>query len=420
MTVIPFQGKKPVVENQNPKLRQLDMRPLVHQGQDYIYLRDPMEVTEQAVLVPQPLAAALLFLDGDRDSSGISAAIAVRYGVRIPSEDIQKLIDALDEALLLDNQRYAEAYTQALLTYRTADFRPPSMAGSSYPDDLETLRKSLQEFIDYGPGVKDGNPEEVNPIRGLVSPHIDYSRGGGVYGRVWSQAAEAVREADLAIIFGTDHFGGEGEITLTRQNYATPFGVLPTAQDVIPDLVAVLGESIAFEGELRHRGEHSIELAAVWLHFIRNGKPCDLVPVLCGSFQPFIEGIGDPNEDATIEKFLSALNKAASKRNTVVIAAGDLSHVGPAFGGWPVDAGGRARLKNSDDKLMEHICAGDEGSFFNAIKRVEDRNNVCGLSPIYMAMRFLSPVQGLQVAYDRCLADENGTSFVSICGVLFQ
>jgi hypothetical protein len=32
----------------------------------------------------------------------------------------------------------------------------------------------------------------------------------------------------------------------------------------------------------------------------------------------------------------------------------------------------------------------------------------------------LDPVQGQQVAYDRCPADQNGTSWVSICGILFQ
>jgi hypothetical protein len=45
---------------------------------------------------------------------------------------------------------------------------------------------------------------------------------------------------------------------------------------------------------------------------------------------------------------------------------------------------------------------------------------VCGAIPIYLTMRLLSPVQGERVAYDLCPADEQGTSLVSICGVVFK
>ena len=55
--------------------------------------------------------------------------------------------------------------------------------------------------------------------------------------------------------------------------------------------------------------------------------------------------------------------------------------------------------------------------FFDAIRRVGDRNNVCGLPPIYLMLRLLPGTQGEVVAYDRCPADANGTSLVSICGV---
>ena len=43
----------------HPKLRQLDIRPIVHDDQPYILLRDPQQLTDQQILVPQPLAAVL-------------------------------------------------------------------------------------------------------------------------------------------------------------------------------------------------------------------------------------------------------------------------------------------------------------------------------------------------------------------------
>jgi len=61
----------------------------------------------------------------------------------------------------------------------------------------------------------------------LVSPHIDYARGGPVYAHVW-------------------------KLTLTRQHYATPFGVLPTAREVVETLAGAMGAETAFAGELYH------------------------------------------------------------------------------------------------------------------------------------------------------------------------
>jgi AmmeMemoRadiSam system protein B len=254
---------------------------------------------------------------------------------------------------------------------------------------------------------------------GLVSPHIDYDRGGPVYAQVWSHSEDFIRGADLAIIFGTDHFGGDASITLTRQNYATPFGVLPTARGIIDELAAAIGEQSAFDGELRHRGEHSVELAAVWLHHTREERECEVVPILCGSFARFTMGLADAGDDDRINQVVTILREKMRRRRTVVIAAADLSHVGPAFGGAPVDLAGRGELQESDAELIDRVCEGDADGFLGAIKRVEDRNNVCGVSPIYLALRTLAGTAGRFIAYDRCPADEEGTSLVSICGVVF-
>ena len=95
-------------------------------------------------------------------------------------------------------------------------------------------------------------------MRGLVSPHIDYERGGPVYGAVWAPAKSAALAADLDIIFGTDHSGGHGKLTLTRQHYATPFGILPTATAIVEACAAAV--SAPFEEELHHRIREKIPM----------------------------------------------------------------------------------------------------------------------------------------------------------------
>jgi AmmeMemoRadiSam system protein B len=332
-------------------------------------------------------------------------------------------VAALDEALLLDNDRFAQALERALTAYRQAPFRPPALAGRSYPADPDALRQLLDGYLEAADGEGEDKGEAKSQFadgRGLVCPHIDYARGGPVYARVWKRATEIVEAADLVVLLGTDHYGTDGRLTLTRQHYSTPFGVLPTAREVVDGLAEAMGQDEAFGEELHHRSEHSIELAAVWLHHVRGDQPCELVPVLCGAFGHFVRGEAALDRDPTMTALIDALRETTARRRVLIVASADLSHVGPAFGGQPLDLVGRARLQAADEALIERICAGDAEGFFAAIKRDGDRRNVCGLPPIYLALRMLSPVQGEQVAYDRCAADGNGTSLVSICGILFQ
>ena len=401
-----------------PKLRPVDLRPIVYQGQRLLLLRDPLQLSDKTLLVPQVLGLVLALCDGTREDAGaLGAALAIRYGLPIDTSSIEQLLEALDEALLLDNERHQSARQAALDEFREAPFRPPALAGSSYPEEPDDLRRLLASYRQSG---KQERGLDGAGGLGLVSPHIDYERGGQVYAQVWKQAEKSVRDAELAIIFGTDHFGGDASITLTRQHYATPFGVLPTARDIVDELAQAIGEQPAFEGELRHRGEHSVELAAVWLHHTRQELECEVVPILCGSFARFTSGLADAAEDDRMNKMVSVLKERIKGRRTIVVAAADLAHVGPAFGGAPVDLAGRGELEASDTELIDQMCAGDAEGFLTAIKRVEDRNNVCGVSPIYLALRTLAGASGHFVAYDRCPADEQGTSLVSICGVVFE
>jgi AmmeMemoRadiSam system protein B len=350
----------------------------------------------------------------------LSASLAVRHGVRVPPAVIDRLLSALDQAYLLDNDTYAQAVERALAEYRAAPSRPATGAGQSYPDDPHELKRLLDGYLDQAQTAPDETPASSPPIRGLVSPHIDYARGGPIYAQVWRQAADAVRAADLAVILGTDHYGSTGTVILTTQRYATPYGVLPRAPDVVDALVSALGEEAAFAEELHHRTEHSVELAAIWLHHLRRGEPCAVVPVLCGSFRHCIEGRESPADNPAIDSLVEAFKKTTQGHRVLVIAAADLAHVGPVFGGRPLDMVGRARLQAADEALIDRMRAGDAEGFLAEIQRVEDRNNVCGVPPIYLALRLLQPVQGELVAYDRCPADGYGTSLVSVCGVVFR
>lgn len=398
-----------------PKFRSVRPQLATARGQQVLVLQDPLNLAGKVVFIPPALAPMLALCDGSRNLSELRASLMIRAGISLSMGDLERIVAQLDDALLFENERSASAAEEAAEAFRSAPFRPPTLAGKGYPAEPNLFRALMDDYLDGLPRA-----DAQTSWRGLVSPHIDYERGGPIYAEVWSQAAAVVREAELVVVLGTDHHGDHGQITLTRQSYATPYGVLPTDQEVVNAVVGVIGEGMAFSEELHHRDEHSIELAVAWLHHMRDGEPCALVPILTGSFSHFVEGEASPADDPVLADFVKALGDALTGRAALVVAAGDLAHIGPAFDGPPVDPFRLARLKVEDEQLISTICAGEPEAFFGAIRDEGDCRNVCGLPPIYLLLRLLDGARGEPAGYDCCPADTRNTSFVSICGVLLE
>lgn len=398
-----------------PRLRALDIRPHRQDGHRYFLLRDPLQLSEQMLLVPAPLGPALALCDGTHDVATMRSLLTSRFGAHFENGVVDELLTALDGALFLENDNYRAARNTAIAAFRAAPFRLMSCAGSVYPADPAELRRVLDGYL----AQTDGRTGDAT-IRGLFSPHIDYARGGHVYAKAWQRVAAAARAADLVVIFGTDHHSDTpGSLTLTPQNYATPFGVLPTARGVVEAIAEAIGPDV-FVGELRHRGEHSLELVTVWLHHMRGGQPVEIVPILAGSFAEYIEREVSPLTDPTLQILFETLKRETAGRRMLVVSSGDLAHVGSAFDGEPLDAHGKARLKADDDLLVDRLCAGDAEGFYNTLARIQNANNVCGLAPTYLALQLLGATKGERVGYDSCPADEENTSVVTVASIVFE
>jgi AmmeMemoRadiSam system protein B len=385
------------------------------------YLRDPLQLTPHQIIVPPALAQMLIFCDGSRTPEEIHAAFCAHIGVQVDFAIITDALEQLDEACLLDNAHARDVEAQLLAEYRAQPFRPPALADLSYPADPTALTALFQEY-EKGDDLAGWQPWQG---RGIISPHIDYQRGGPVYAKTWRRAETAVAEAEIVVIFGTDHNGSAGSVTLTQQAYATPYGVLPAAPELVGKLAAALGEEAAYAEELHHRHEHSIELSAVWLHYTlrRLGlEPKPVVPILCGSFHHFVMNGGHPADDDGLTAVIDTLQRETAGKKVLIVASVDFAHVGPNFGdNFNMDAPRRAALKTADDQMMSAILQGDAADFYNQIAAVEDSNRICGLSSIYLMLRTLDGVSdGRFVAYRHCPADAGNNSLVSIGGLLLN
>jgi AmmeMemoRadiSam system protein B len=397
-----------------PPLRALDVKRVLYQGQPFLALRDPLELAGAGqLLLPLVLAPLLAMLDGRRTAFRAANDLEARLGIAVDPHDVLRLVRQLSDACLLEDGRAATAKAAALAAYHAGPVRPPVLTPGVYPGNPESLARRLRSY-----GWDGGAAAERDGIGGIISPHIDYHRGGTVYARLWRAAQAAAQAAEVVVIFGTDHCGGPDRVTLTRPDYATPLGRLPTDAAARDAVAAALGEE-AFADELHHRGEHSVELAAVWLHFAREGEPVPLVPILCGHPANYMAA-GSILPETTAGRAIAALRHALRGRRVLAVAAADLAHVGPAFGDpAPFDAGAKALVRGADEALIA-ACAEGASAVLRSAGGIDDRYRICGLAPIACLIELIGPAEPETLAYDQCPADEDAGSIVSIAGVLLR
>ena len=396
-------------------MRPLNLRWTQWEGKPVISLQDPLRLSEGVLMVAGPMAPLLALMDGTRDLDGLRVGFSLRTGVSLSPNQIQGFIEGLDDALLLENQRFRDAVDNAIQNYRSAPFRVPALAGAGYPDDPAELLDALDGYCRE---VGADDEESLGRVVGVISPHIDFPRGWRTYVATWQRARAAVEWADLIILLGTDHSGRLGSFTLTRQSYSTPWGPLPTDTGLVDRLASILGDEDAFAQEVHHVGEHSIELASVWLHYIAGGKPKRLLPILCGPADADVPAEG--HDASPLWNALALLSEVAGQQNTLVVAAGDLSHVGPAFGdSLPLGPDEKSQVHSSDEQWLEAACSGSSDLLMNHVLLQGDSTRICGAAPIQYMLAILPEVQGQVVAYDQCPADEHFGSIVSVAGVLY-
>ena len=407
-----------------PKLRPLNLRWTQYEGMEVLVLQDPLRMTENSLVLPRPLAPFLALLDGLRDTEEIAAGFLLRTGVSVPPAQVASFVQALDDALLLENQRFFTSRQEALEKYRSGPFRTPVLAPGGYSNDPAELRRNFDQYCREAQSENSQEAlQEVDGVVGLISPHIDYARGWKTYARIWQPARKAVEEADLVILLGTDHNGASGTLTLTKQSYATPWGVLPTDVELVDRLADILGQERAFTEEANHIGEHSIELASVWLHYMAGQKPKRVLPILCGHHEAALAPtVGEENDEdfRPLWDALALLAEVAYEPRVLVVAAADVSHIGPAFGdGAPIDEDGKAGVRATDQRWLETACSGSSDLLAKYILQNGDPTRICGLAPIHHMVTLLEGSTGRLLDYDQCPADDDFGSLVSIAGALF-
>src|SRR5690606_20741891 len=128
----------------------------------------------------------------------------------------------------------------------------------------------LSEIIDSfftcaeGPGRLPGvSGTHDEPVRCLIVPHIDFDRGGPAYAHGYLPLFEGPKP-DAIIVFGVAHAGSSTPFVMTRKDFETPLGTVPTDTALVDAISADCGFD-PFADEIVQRTEHSIEFQAVMI-----------------------------------------------------------------------------------------------------------------------------------------------------------
>jgi AmmeMemoRadiSam system protein B len=222
--------------------------------------------------------------------------------------------------------------------------RSPAVAGQFYPTSPQELKRQLDEFL----GVAES--QEL-PILGAVVPHAGYMYSGAVAAEVYAR----LPRRETYIILGPNHHGLGAPISLSRDSWKTPLGLVESDQEMAQALMG----TIIDQEELAHLHEHSIE---VQLPFLQDR--------FGNNFKILAIAMGLQDEETSVEVG-DALGKAALKlnRNCTIIASSDFSHYQPQETARKVDA-----------SLIEAILRMDIPELYSRVYSYDA--TACGYGPI--------------------------------------
>jgi AmmeMemoRadiSam system protein B len=187
--------------------------------------------------------------------------------------------------------------------------RPSPIAGTWYPGDSETLKKTISEFI----AQADVGALKSKPIA-LISPHAGYTYSGSTAGYAFKTVLGSSYDL-VAVISPYHNYHQDNVLISSYEAYSTPLGNIPIDIDIVGQLNSFLESSIGRPSTpITHEKEHSLEIILPFLQVALSNQ-FKLLPIMLSGYNyQSAEAIG---------KFLAQL---AQKKNIMMVASTDLSH----------------------------------------------------------------------------------------------
>ncbi len=412
-----------------PRLRAVEAFPIQQDGKTLFYLKDPQNLAQPLGISPVGYFI-LSHFDGQHSLVDIQEAYCKQFGTLLLANELQQFIDLLDHHYYLDSARFLRHRNGVVEKFKRQPVRAPAHAGSVYRQDSGELKMQLSGFflVPHGPGLPSSAIQRATP-RAIVAPHIDFHRGGPAYAWAYKELAES-EGADLYVLLGTSHCGGENPFILTFKDFDTPLGRVETDKTFSRRLQESCREDL-LRDEFLHRGEHSLEFQVLFLKHIaqwraeargEKEKPFKIVPILVSSFHSMVLSQSLPEKHPPVRRFIRALQSlvAQESRRICFVAGVDLAHVGKQFGDFePITPDFLKWVEAEDRLLIDKVAALDAPGFFDEIAKDRDKRRICGFSPLYSLMQLLDGTHGRTLKYDQAFTPETGSA-VTFTSMVFE
>jgi hypothetical protein len=403
-----------------PKIRPVDAFPVESGGQRLIGLRDPANWTDRVLYLSVPAFFLVSLMDGKHTLLDIQASFLERFGELLLSEKITELVRQLDENLMLESENFERHRLRLESEFRQAAMRPAALAGRSYPAEVPALQAFLKSSFDSTTTPETARVQAFQAPRAIISPHLDLREASSSYALAYDQIRPY--RYDLFVILGTAHGPTENLFTATRKDFGTPLGTVKTNHPLVAQLAQQYGDRL-LQDEFLHKTEHSVEFQCIYLQYLFGFRQkFSILPILCGSFQPFLEQKKPASEVAEFADFVGSLREIlqACGLKVCLIASADLSHVGLRFGdSRPVDDLTLTSLKNRDLEKIEYLEKLNPAGFWSAIQKDKDNTRICGFPCIYTMLSLLGEGKGNLLHYGQ-MDDRVTGSAVSYASLVFQ
>ena len=257
---------------ENPKIRDIEIVPIMEGNQRKLLLRDNEQIVDKTLTLPYRSLLVVKFLDGVHDIRDIQAKILRETGELVYSEELEGFIELLDKHYFLDNDKFRNYKKRIEDDFKKQKIRKSILTDNSIPNDSDSLRRIIDGFFSFAESSEaiDGDVQN-DDLKGIISPHIDFERGGICYSYVLKELATKCSKRKF-LILGTGHNNLNSFFAFTKKSFETPFGIAKVDEVILNSLIEDLGESI-LQDEYCHRAEHSVEFQVLLLQYLFGDDP---------------------------------------------------------------------------------------------------------------------------------------------------
>lgn len=205
--------------------------------------------------------------------------------------------------------------------------RQPAVAGQFYPENPETLRRSIRKYVEEAM-----LPEGLEPVRAIIAPHAGYVYSGPTAGYSFKALTALPHRERAVFLLGPAHRAYFGGVALGNYSaFRTPLGDVPIAVDQVTEMLA--RSPLYVRAPEAHVYEHCLEVEVPFLQ-VTLADFC-LVPMLFGDV--------DPREVA--EELADHIDE-----DDLVVVSNDLSHFHPYDQAQRLDRAVLEAVLNDDER----------------------------------------------------------------------